>query len=169
MNYHETVVIDYLRADRALFVNTQCCIQLNQSANPDTSGPHWYCDAVAADFRNKCIFLCEISYARHLSDLIKRLESWNLNWSGVCSALVRDSFLPREWPVRPWLFVPDHLVQFLLVKLNEMKLTASLNFVPRITTLEKVQPWEPHPHGYCSWNRVGEAEKPEIVPVEMRT
>ena len=29
MNYYESVVIDYLRADRALFVNTECCIQLN--------------------------------------------------------------------------------------------------------------------------------------------
>lgn len=46
MNYYESVVVDYLRADRALFVNTECCIQLNESDNPDTSGPHWYCDAV---------------------------------------------------------------------------------------------------------------------------
>ena len=41
MDHFEGVVLDYLRADRALFVNSQCCIQLNEGANPDTSGPHW--------------------------------------------------------------------------------------------------------------------------------
>jgi hypothetical protein len=50
MNYYESVVVDYLRADRAIFVNTECCIQLNEAVNPDNSGPHWYCDAVAVDF-----------------------------------------------------------------------------------------------------------------------
>ncbi|WP_223670515.1 hypothetical protein [Xanthomonas citri] len=38
MDHFEGVVLDYLRADRALFVNSQCCIQLNEGANPDTSG-----------------------------------------------------------------------------------------------------------------------------------
>ncbi|WP_407469232.1 hypothetical protein ABFU38_05100 [Xanthomonas campestris pv. raphani] len=51
MDHFEGVVLDYLRADRALFVNSQCCIQLNEGANPDTSGPHWYCDAVAVSFK----------------------------------------------------------------------------------------------------------------------
>jgi hypothetical protein len=46
MNYYESVVMDYLRSDRAVFVNTNCCIQLNQADNPDTSGPQWHCDAV---------------------------------------------------------------------------------------------------------------------------
>src|SRR6266404_2746613 len=57
MNYYENVVVDYLRADRAIFVNTECCIQLNQAENPDTSGPHWYCDAIALDLRAKAVFL----------------------------------------------------------------------------------------------------------------
>ena len=41
MNYYESVVIDYLRADRAIFVNTEFCIQINEAANPDNSGPHY--------------------------------------------------------------------------------------------------------------------------------
>ena len=57
MDYYQGVVTDYLRADRAIFVNTECCIQLQASPNPDSSGPHWYCDAVAADFRSNTIFL----------------------------------------------------------------------------------------------------------------
>jgi hypothetical protein len=32
--------MDYLPADRAVFVNTEFCIQINQAANPDNSGPH---------------------------------------------------------------------------------------------------------------------------------
>ncbi|SYZ56809.1 hypothetical protein CPBF367_34790 [Xanthomonas arboricola pv. juglandis] len=51
MDHFEGVVLDYLRADRALFVNSQCCIQLNEGANPDTRGPHWYYDAVAVSFK----------------------------------------------------------------------------------------------------------------------
>jgi glutamate synthase domain-containing protein 2 len=35
MDYYQSVVVHYLRADRALFVNTECCIQLNQSKNPE--------------------------------------------------------------------------------------------------------------------------------------
>src|SRR4051812_3721392 len=113
MDYYENVVVHYLRADRSLFINTECCIQLNQG-NPDTSGPHWYCDCVAVDFRNKAIFLCEtsyskkgISYSKKGDGLAGRLRGWHENWPGVCFALTRDSFLPSGWPVQPWLFVPE--------------------------------------------------------------
>lgn len=34
MDHFEGVVLDYLRADRALFVHSQCCIQLNEGATP---------------------------------------------------------------------------------------------------------------------------------------
>ena len=96
MNYYESVVVQYLRADRALFVNTECCIQLNEAANPDSSGPHWYRDAVACDFRNHVILLCAISFSAQLSDLSKRLKGWHGNWDFVCQALARDSYVPNE-------------------------------------------------------------------------
>ena len=163
MNYYESVVIDYLRADRSIFVNTECCIQLNEADNPDCSGPHWYCDAVIADFRSKCIFLAEISYGAQLADMTRRLKGWHDNWAGVCHALARDSFLLPEWPVRPWLFVPEQLVPLLLKRVSQVAEGAAPSFVPRITTLEMVQPWR-----YRSWNRVGEAEKPMTVPAAMR-
>lgn len=63
MDHFEGVVLDYLRADRALFVNSQCCIQLNEGANPDTSGPCWHCDAVVVSFKEQAACLCEITYA----------------------------------------------------------------------------------------------------------
>jgi hypothetical protein len=84
MDFYQGVVVDYLRADRAVFLNTECCLQLNEGPNPDTSGPHWYCDAVAVDFTNKTVFLCEISYAGRLGSLIERLKAWTELWPGVC-------------------------------------------------------------------------------------
>ena len=95
MDYYESVMIHYLRSDRAIFVNPECCIQLNPADNPDKSGSHWYCDAVAADFRNKTIFLCEVSYSKGLSSLTKRLREWHDHWEGLCVALTRESFLEK--------------------------------------------------------------------------
>jgi hypothetical protein len=161
VDYYESVVINYLRADRAVFVNTECCIQLNPG-NPDTSGPHWYSDAVAVDFKQRRIFLCEISYNAHLVDLAKRLKSWHENWAQVCSALKRDCNLPENWPVRPWLFVPEKFVALLLQRLEQFQ-ADSLSFSPLITTLEMVQPW-----CYRSWNRIGEVPKPSVIPEAMQ-
>jgi hypothetical protein len=48
MPYYQDVVVEYLRENRAIFLNTECCIQLNEG-NPDTSGTHWYCDVLAID------------------------------------------------------------------------------------------------------------------------
>ena len=164
MNYYEIVVIDYLRADRSIFVNTECCIQLNPGENPDVSGPHWYCDAVACDFESQSVFLCEISYAERLTALRDRLTNWHDNWPSVCRSLQRDSYLPSEWLVRPWLFVPEQSIDLLLSYLKKIQGTKeSLRFTPRITPLEMVQPWR-----YRSWNRDKEATKPAVIPVAMQ-
>jgi hypothetical protein len=80
MDYFQGVVTEYLRADRAMFVNTECCIQLTPSANPDRTGPHWFCDAVAVNLRDAEVFLCEVTYSKTLGALNKRLISWASNW-----------------------------------------------------------------------------------------
>jgi len=147
MNYNKSVVHDYLRADRAVFFNAEYCIQVNPG-NPDTSGPHWYCNAVALDFRAKEILLCEISYAAGLADLAKKLKGWHDNWKGVCEAVARDSFLSEPWPVRPWLFVPDKYIPLLKTKLTKIVNGQPALFNPKITALETVQPWL-----YRSWNQ----------------
>ncbi len=159
MDFFQGVVVDYLRADRAVFVNLECCIQLNDLPNPDISGPHWYCDAVAIDLRRKEVFLCEISYEARLSSLTDRLKSWSEHWAGVCAALERDSGIPGGWPVRPWLFVPEAKVEILVARLGLMVGTDGAPvFKPRITALESVQPWH-----YRSWNhRDEETDKPRI-------
>ena len=166
MDNFEGNVVEYLRADRALFLNMQCCIQLNESANPDTSGPHWYCDIVVADHRDHAVFLCEVSFSDSLASLFKRLDDWNTYWPALKSALSRDSGLPSEWPARPWLFVPEHLVPKVIAKLMQFDANPEQERLlpePRITTLEMVLPWK-----YRSWNRKGESEKPSCIPRSMR-
>lgn len=165
MDFYQGVVLDYLRADRTVFINTQCCIQLNDKPNPDMSGHHWYCDAVALDFRNKTVLLCEISYAAKLGTLIDRLQQWSRNWQGIQAALIRDCKVPANWPVRPWLFVPEESLGLLVSKLQTMKgLDGVATFAPRITPLQAVQPWR-----YHSWDhRDRNTEKPDCIPLEMR-
>jgi hypothetical protein len=165
VDFSQGVVVEYLRADRAVFVNTECCIQLNDAPNPDTSGLHWYCDAVAVDLRNETVFLCEISFAERLGPLIDRLKRWSQHWSEVRTALVRDCNVPSAWPVRPWLFVPEASIERLVGKVEQMKGADGLAvFEPRITPLECVQPWH-----YRSWNHQDmDTKRPDSVPAAMR-
>lgn len=162
MDFYQGVVIEYIRADRALFVNPQSCIQINDHPNPDKSGPHWYCDAVAVDFRSQTVFLCEISYAQNLPTLITRLTEWSQHWDDVRAALIRDHHLPTEWTIRVWLFVPECEINHLDSKLKELGLGQVMQ--PRITPLESVQPWMYR----RSWNyRDSETDK-SAVPEQYR-
>lgn len=152
MDYYQSVVVEYLRADRAVFVNTEYCIQINPASNPDASGPHWYCDAVALDFRSKEILLCEISYADQLADLTKRLKGWHDNWDGIRNALARDSSFSLPWPIRPWLFVREDRIPLLEQRLIQITNGQPPKFDPKITPLEMVQPWR-----YRAHNRIDDA------------
>ena len=164
MDFYQNVVVDYLRADRSVFVNTECCIQLNQSHNPDKSGPHWYCDAVAVDFQRSEVFLCEVSYADQLAALKKRLEDWNHHWSGVIEALERDSHIPQGWQVRVWLFVPAKLIPKLVSILKKFdNVDGPFQWKARITPLERVQPWL-----YSSWDHQDCNTAKEEVPAEYQ-
>lgn len=148
MDYFQGVVTEYLRADRAMFVNTECCIQLNPGDNPDASGPHWYCDAVAVNFRDSTVFLCEVSYSKSLHALMKRLEGWSTHWSTLRAALSRDCALSTDWPIRPWLFVPEDRREVLTKKLSKLYIGPNGMPEPKVTSLESVTPWM-----YRSWNR----------------
>lgn len=156
MDYFQAVVVDYLRADRAVFVNTECCIQLNPGANPDTSGPHWYCDAVAINFRERVVSLCEVTYSQSLDALIKRLIGWGENWSKLRAALVRDCCIPSEWRVQPFVFIPSERQTILdarLAKVPTVATGASEMPTPEVRHLESVLPWK-----YRSWNRLPESQ-----------
>lgn len=166
MDYYQGVVTEYLRADRSVFVNTECCIQLNDGANPDASGPHWYCDAVAVDHRDKAVYLCEVSYSKELGALLKRLAAWNANWTLIKQALSRDCSLDPTWPIRAWLFIPGGCVPKAVGGINRiLKSPAAASMpAPKITKLEAVAPWH-----YPSWNRFGKNNLDvDGVPETMR-
>jgi hypothetical protein len=149
MDYFQGVVTDYLRANRATFVNTECCIQLHPGANPDTSGPHWYCDAVAVNLHKQRAYLCEITYSKSLSALAKRLGGWSEHWSLLRSALERDCGIPKSWRVKPWIFIPQELEGLLghqLVKIATGEAEGQMP-KPKVTWLEDVTPWK-----YHSWH-----------------
>jgi hypothetical protein len=172
MDYYQGVVVEYLRADRSIFVNTECCIQLDSGTNPDGGGPgrHWYCDAVAIDLEIDPVttYLVEVSYAKKLSALLKRLTRWNEHWGTLTEALRRDCKVRPEWRIRPWLFVPTRDIEHAVVRIRRIGgvgTDSSRMPWPLITPLEMVTPWE-----YQSWNRNGENEagKPNGIPTEMR-
>lgn len=151
MDYFQGVVTDFLRANRATFVNAECCIQLQPGANPDTSGPHWYCDALTVNLPRQRAYLCEVSYAQKLSALRGRLAAWREHWPAVRQALARDSGIPLSWTVRPWVFIPSELRDALRVEkaaVGDRDGSYSMP-APRVTYLEDVMPWK-----YVSWNRV---------------
>lgn len=166
MDYYQGVVIEYLRANRSTFVNTECCIQLKDAPNPDGSGPHWYCDAVAVDFEERAVYLCEVSFSKSLQALLDRLTSWSEHWPALKASLVRDCRVPAEWTVRPWMFVPAAALENAIPKIQAActgSQDGSRMPFPRVTTLEAVVPW-----AYCSWNRKNEAEKSPLIPKAMQ-
>ncbi|AIF46125.1 hypothetical protein [Dyella japonica] len=151
MDHFESVIVEYLRADRSLFVNTQLCIQLNAGPNPDVSGPHWYCDAVAVSLKNQSAYLCEITYANPPASLFKRLTGWDSQWTALRAALERDSGVPSSWSLRPWVFVPDALAARVDGFIDSLSLSEMPR--PRVTRIEQVMPWL-----YRSWDRVESAD-----------
>jgi hypothetical protein len=62
MDYFQGVVTEFLRADRAMFVNTEYLIQLEPGSSL-AKGRHWYCDALAINFKESTVHLCEVSYS----------------------------------------------------------------------------------------------------------
>ncbi|HEY8012125.1 MAG TPA: hypothetical protein VIE67_14135 [Rudaea sp.] len=149
MDYFQGVVTEFLRANRSTFVNTEYLIQLDEGKTP-LKGRHWYCDALAVNFEDSTVNLCETTYSKTMSALLSRLQGWATNWSGVCEAIARDSKLVGIWRYQPWLFVPEEGKDLLLRKLAALKLQplASAMPVPQIQTLESVAPWN-----YCTWDR----------------
>ena len=154
MDYFQGVVTEYLRADRATFVNTECLIQLEPGKAPPKE-KHWYCDAVAVDFRELAVFLCEVTYSSTLQSLTGRLELWERNWSGIRRAIQDDCCIPikdemRPWKVQPWLFVPKRSCARLRKKLSAFSWIEAEEHMPfpLITHFEDVTPWE-----YCTYDR----------------
>jgi hypothetical protein len=161
-DYYQGIVYDYLRADRSVFINTECTIQIEAGDQPP-KGKSWICDAIAADFRAKTVFLCEVTYSESLQALLKRLSAWNDHWNEISEALIDEKYnnLPKNWEVMPWLFIPKHLEAKLKQGLGKIKETSGeLKFKHKITILENVQPWK-----YRNWDRIREDEEADRIPI----
>jgi hypothetical protein len=167
MSYFQDVVTEFLRADRAMFVNTECLIQLNP-ADAVSKGTHWYCDAVAVNFRERSVYLCEVTYSATLQALFGRLQAWKANWPAVCGALVRDCEVPTDFKVHPWIFIPEarrNVFERRRPSLVDASAGAQQMPLPRVTYLESVVPWN-----YPSWDRklslLEEEARGEIAPTD---
>lgn len=150
MDYFQGVVTEYLRADRAMFVNTECLLQLDPG-DALAKGRHWYCDALAVNFRESTLYLCEVSYSTTLQSLLRRLAGWRSNWPELRAALYRDCGVPIEWHASPWVFIPSKCHPLLTQRLNAIPAAESGTAAmprPRITLLESVTPWS-----YKTWDR----------------
>jgi hypothetical protein len=161
MDFFQGVVVEYLRAHRSVFVNPELLIQLDEGELLG-KGRHWYCDAAAASFQDKTLYLCEISYSQTLSMLIKRLQSWADNWDGITTALARNSNIPADWIVRPWVFIPKKCRPTFDTKVARIVHGKSPTKMPDpgATHLELVAPWE----FKRTWDRKGapiEASAPD--------
>ena len=143
MDFFQGVVVEYLRADRGVFVNPELLIQLDKGDSLG-KGRHWYCDAAAASFKEKTVFLCGISYSQTLSTLLKRLQSWADNWADIKKAMVRNAGIPSDWQILPWVFIPMECRATFdkkVVALTHGKSAETMS-EPRISYLESVVPWK---------------------------
>src|SRR5690348_6525071 len=113
MEHYKSVVLDYLQADRALFVNTAFCTHLGRPEHPEKQGQRWSCDAIAIDLRHGAAYVCQAVCVDKLQPLIKRLSTWTKNWELIKAALRRDSKVPATWRIHVWLFVPRGSIEML--------------------------------------------------------
>jgi len=143
MNYYQGVVADFLEADQAVFLNNEYYMKLE---GPLTKGSSWYCDIMAVNLREKAVYLCEVTYSKDLSSLLKRLAAWDNNWERLCDSIRRDSAIPKEWKIQPWVFIPADRKQVFAAKQCPQIMPT-----PRVTFLETVVPWK-----YDSDGRTGD-------------
>lgn len=142
MDFFQGVVTEYLVADRASFINTELLIQLDSEGAK--KGRHWYCDAAAAYFNESVLYLCEVTYAKAMSPLARRLISWSKCWPELEEALRRDSHIPESWQIKPWVFIPENhrtLLEQRIITLENPPQPAIAMPYPKITYLENVVPW----------------------------
>jgi hypothetical protein len=136
MDYYQGIVAEYLDADRSVFLNSECYIQLMPGPNLP-KGTTWYCDILAINLREKVAYMCEITFSEDLTRLVKRLAAWDREWPGVRAALHRDCSIPVGWPIKPWVFIPAGRWSVLQRKLK----VESMPY-PRVTYLEEIVPWK---------------------------
>lgn len=144
MDYFQGVVAEFLRADRACFINSEFFISIDPSKGEYQKDKHWFVDVLAIHLTQQRAYLCEVTYARKPVALINRLGLWKVNWATIRQALQRDAGIPLDWPVYPWIFVPAEFQP-------EIRPTLERLFPGeyRLSKLEDTVPWK-----YPNWNRI---------------
>ncbi len=160
MEYFQNVVGDFLRAKRTLFLNSEFFLPLHAGELAPKKGTSWVVDYLAIDFELKTVFLCEVTYSQTLSTLLKRLSAWSDQWSLVCEALRRDAKLPAEYPIQPWVFVPDK--EKFWKKYNALNLSPSFMPPPKVTLLGDTVPWKYRTFDRKDIEEGGTQSKPEV-------
>jgi len=158
MDHYKTLVLDYLQADRAVFVNAECCLRAEHAEEPDKTGLNCTCDAVAIDLRHGAVYLCETAIEHKLLSLINRLTAWTRNWDCIKAALQRYCKVPPNWRVHVWLFVPRESIGLLDAKLEHLRQSAGSRFKVKVTALEDIQPWRASTWERCEepWETKGQ-------------
>lgn len=134
MSHYQEPVRDFLHAKRSVFVSPECKIQLN--SEKQDKGTYWYCDVIAIDLETRTVYLCEVTYSKTLAALLSRLTAWDVNWSQIKSALVRDCCIDASWDVAPWVFFPSAQHETFMKKHVPTQMPRA-----RVTFLESVTPW----------------------------
>lgn len=150
MDYYQGIVADFLTGDPTVFVKPEFCVRLDADG-PLKKGEHWYCDILAVSFGAREVYLCEVTYSQTVGALYRRLRDWAENWGAIREAIHRDAGVPRDWEIRPWVFVPRE--QGELAKDRITRIRAGFGApgdMPEaeVTCLEDVVPWlHRSPHG----------------------
>jgi hypothetical protein len=149
MDYFQGVVAEYLRADRACFINPEFWVRGNLSK--PMNSPHWFVDVLAVHMKHRRIYLCEVTYAKKAPALIKRLQSWRTHWATIRQTIVEDTAVAADWSIIPWIFTPVN------IRKEIEKQVLELHPNSRFTDLEMVMPWL-----YRTWDRIDD-EPPELL------
>lgn len=142
MDYFQGVVADYLRANRSTFVNPEFWFSLDGNPDAVAKNTSWFVDVLAVNFERRCVFMCEVTYSKAPSALVKRLTTWAENWPKVTAAIHRDTNIPADWNIIPWIFVPEAQIAAIRDRLPKFPAT------PPITALEDTLPWK-----FRTWDR----------------
>jgi hypothetical protein len=108
MGHFKDVVMDYLQADGAVFINTKFRIQLDELGESEKPGQWYSCDAVAIDLRHGAIYLCETAFEHKFRSLVKKLSTWTKNWESIKSALRMGCRIPADWRIYSELIKARH-------------------------------------------------------------
>lgn len=130
MAYLQERMTHYLTSDPHLFVAEERMLRYGHDPNKDI----WWIDALAVDPWRKTFFLGEATYNPKPAPLMKKINHFYQIKGEVVSRLCLGG-LSSGWSVRPWLFIRQQAVPFVLSRLPG-------ECFPKITYLEETAfPW----------------------------